>query len=125
MAPECLIETPVLRTLCSRATAVRLLPEQIDPSSCAFLGNFPQAFSHVGLISIAVNLIRLKKQRSEKEDSQLELRERAWEIVQPVSKQAQREAAAKYHTLAGTGLIRRRAGTSHGKACAAYQLLLR
>jgi GH15 family glucan-1,4-alpha-glucosidase len=45
-------------SLCGRANALGLLPEQIDPSSGAFLGNFPQAFSHVGLISSAVNLSR-------------------------------------------------------------------
>jgi GH15 family glucan-1,4-alpha-glucosidase len=48
-------------SLCQRANSVGLLPEQIDPSSGAFLGNFPQAFSHVGLISSAVNLTRLMK----------------------------------------------------------------
>jgi GH15 family glucan-1,4-alpha-glucosidase len=47
-------------SLCDRANALGLLPEQIDPSSGAFLGNFPQAFSHVGLISSAVNLTRTK-----------------------------------------------------------------
>jgi hypothetical protein len=31
----------------------------IDPSSGAFLGDFPQAFGRVGLISSAVNLKRL------------------------------------------------------------------
>jgi GH15 family glucan-1,4-alpha-glucosidase len=48
-------------SLCDRTNALGLLPEQIDPSSGAFLGNFPQAFSHVGLISSAVNLARLMK----------------------------------------------------------------
>jgi alpha,alpha-trehalase len=48
-------------SLCDRANALGLLPEQIDPSTGAFLGNFPQAFSHVGLISSAVNLTRLIK----------------------------------------------------------------
>jgi alpha,alpha-trehalase len=43
--------------LCARANPLGLLPEQIDPPSGAFLGNFPQAFSHVGLISSAVNLV--------------------------------------------------------------------
>jgi GH15 family glucan-1,4-alpha-glucosidase len=43
-------------TLCARANPLGLLPEQIDPSSGAFLGNFPQAFSHIGLISSGVNL---------------------------------------------------------------------
>lgn len=38
-------------SLCGRAGPLGLLPEQIDPSTGAFLGNYPQAFSHVGLIS--------------------------------------------------------------------------
>jgi alpha,alpha-trehalase len=45
-------------SLCARANPLGLLPEQIDPGSGAFLGNYPQAFSHVGLISSAVNLAR-------------------------------------------------------------------
>jgi GH15 family glucan-1,4-alpha-glucosidase len=45
-------------SLCARANPLGLLPEQIDPPSGAFLGNFPQAFSHIGLISSAVNLAR-------------------------------------------------------------------
>jgi alpha,alpha-trehalase len=48
-------------SLCDRTNALGLLPEQVDPSSGAFLGNFPQAFSHVGLISSAVNLTGLMK----------------------------------------------------------------
>ena len=52
----------LFNSLCSRANAPGVLPEEIDPSSGAFLGNFPQAFSHVGLISSAVNLTRLMKQ---------------------------------------------------------------
>jgi alpha,alpha-trehalase len=43
-------------SLCTRANPLGLLPEQIDPASGAFLGNFPQAFSHVGLISSGINL---------------------------------------------------------------------
>ncbi len=35
-----------------------LLSEQIDPTSGAFLGNYPQAFSHVGVISSGINLGR-------------------------------------------------------------------
>jgi alpha,alpha-trehalase len=45
-------------SLCARVNDVGLLSEQIDPSSGLFLGNFPQAFSHVGLISSGVNLAR-------------------------------------------------------------------
>lgn len=46
-------------SLCARAGALGLLPEQIDPGSGTFLGNYPQAFSHIGLISSGVNLSRL------------------------------------------------------------------
>ena len=45
-------------SLCARTSGLGLLPEQIDPGSGAFLGNYPQAFSHLGLISSAVNLAR-------------------------------------------------------------------
>lgn len=51
-------------SLCRRANPLGLLPEQIDPGSGAFLGNFPQAFSHVGLISSGVNLARLTSEAS-------------------------------------------------------------
>lgn len=47
------------QSLCGRAGPLGLLPEQIDPSTGAFLGNYPQAFSHVGLISSGMNLARL------------------------------------------------------------------
>jgi len=33
-----------------------LLPEEIDPTTGMFLGNFPQAFSHLGVISSGYNL---------------------------------------------------------------------
>jgi alpha,alpha-trehalase len=45
-------------SLCARASPVGLLPEQIDPSSGAFSGNFPQAFSHIGVIAAGVTLAR-------------------------------------------------------------------
>lgn len=35
---------------------VRLLPEQLDPKTGEFLGNFPQAFSHIGLINSMIYL---------------------------------------------------------------------
>lgn len=44
--------------LCGRAGTLGLLPEQIDPPTGAFLGNYPQAFSHVGVLSNAVMLTR-------------------------------------------------------------------
>lgn len=44
--------------LCSHANHLGLLPEQIDPSDGTYLGNCPQAISHVGLVSSAVALAR-------------------------------------------------------------------
>jgi alpha,alpha-trehalase len=48
--------TDLYNSLCSRANSAGLLPEQIEASTGRFLGNFPQAFSHVGVISSGVNL---------------------------------------------------------------------
>ncbi|WP_433213123.1 glycoside hydrolase family 15 protein [Microtetraspora malaysiensis] len=47
-------------SLCARASPLGLLPEQIDPSTGVFIGNFPQAFSHIGVIASGVNLTRAK-----------------------------------------------------------------
>ncbi len=46
-------------TLCSWANPLGLLPEQIDPATGAFLGNYPQALSHVGVVSSGANLALL------------------------------------------------------------------
>ncbi|MDP8922732.1 MAG: glycoside hydrolase family 15 protein, partial [Chloroflexota bacterium] len=45
-------------SLCARAGPLGLLPEQIDPGTGAFLGNYPQGFSHIGVISSGINLAR-------------------------------------------------------------------
>ena len=37
-------------SLCARASPIGLLAEQIDPSTGDLMGNFPQAFSHIGVI---------------------------------------------------------------------------
>jgi GH15 family glucan-1,4-alpha-glucosidase len=42
--------------LAGRANHVGLFSEQIDTATGAFLGNFPQAFSHIGLINSALYL---------------------------------------------------------------------
>lgn len=48
-------------SLCGRASELGLLAEEVDPSTGAFLGNFPQAFSHVGVIASGWNLARAEE----------------------------------------------------------------
>lgn len=50
-------------SLCGRAGTLGLLPEEIDPSTGGFLGNHPQAFSHVGVVSSGMNLARASRAR--------------------------------------------------------------
>ncbi|HKE76489.1 MAG TPA: glycoside hydrolase family 15 protein [Acidimicrobiales bacterium] len=45
-------------SLCARASPLGLLSEQVDPTSGELTGNFPQAFSHIGVIASGVNLAR-------------------------------------------------------------------
>jgi len=44
--------------LLARCNDVGLLAEEIDPHTGRMLGNFPQAYSHVGIINCALNLSR-------------------------------------------------------------------
>lgn len=44
--------------IAERANHLGLFAEEVDPHTGAFLGNFPQAFSHVGLINSALYLAR-------------------------------------------------------------------
>jgi GH15 family glucan-1,4-alpha-glucosidase len=46
--------------LLSRCNDLGLLAEELDPRTGRMLGNFPQAYSHVGLINCALNLSRQK-----------------------------------------------------------------
>jgi hypothetical protein len=48
---------------------VGLLAEEIDPLTGRMLGNFPQAYSHVGLINCALNLSRQKGPAEERAES--------------------------------------------------------
>jgi GH15 family glucan-1,4-alpha-glucosidase len=51
----------IYTALCARASSLGLLPEQIDPTSGEFSGNFPQAFSHIGVIAAGVTLARVAR----------------------------------------------------------------
>jgi GH15 family glucan-1,4-alpha-glucosidase len=46
--------------LLTRCNDVGLLAEELDPATGRMLGNFPQAYSHVGIINCALSLSRIK-----------------------------------------------------------------
>jgi GH15 family glucan-1,4-alpha-glucosidase len=55
--------------LLSLCNDVGLLSEEYDPVARRMLGNFPQAFSHVGLINTALNLARWKGPAEERAET--------------------------------------------------------
>jgi hypothetical protein len=60
----------LFESLCNRTNSLGLLPEQIDPSTGDFRGNYPQALSHIGVICTATMLMQTieAKQRGAKID---------------------------------------------------------
>ena len=60
--------------LLSRCNDVGLLAEEFDPRTGRMLGNFPQAYSHVGLINAALSMSRKMgpaKERAEPQQPQI------------------------------------------------------
>jgi GH15 family glucan-1,4-alpha-glucosidase len=55
--------------LLARCNDVGLLAEELDPQTGRMLGNFPQAYSHVGLINCALNLSRQTGPAEERAES--------------------------------------------------------
>ena len=45
-----------MSTACSYASDLGLMAEEIEPTTGEALGNFPQAYTHVGLISAALSI---------------------------------------------------------------------
>ncbi|MDQ1436030.1 MAG: alpha,alpha-trehalase [Actinomycetota bacterium] len=48
---------------------VGLLAEEVDTETGELLGNFPQAFSHVGLVNAAWAISEAERRRTERERS--------------------------------------------------------
>jgi GH15 family glucan-1,4-alpha-glucosidase len=61
---------------------VGLLAEEYDPQSCRMLGNFPQAFSHVGLINSALNIARTAGQPHREANEQPQVQEATLRLKQ-------------------------------------------
>jgi GH15 family glucan-1,4-alpha-glucosidase len=61
------------RVLFERLLALRndlgLLAEEYDPRAGRMLGNFPQAFSHVGLINTAIKLASVEPEAAKQTDT--------------------------------------------------------
>lgn len=56
----------VFDRLCTFANPVGLFSEDVDPSTGRLLGNFPQAYTHVGLINAAITISELIEARDGK-----------------------------------------------------------
>src|SRR5262249_9747767 len=99
--------------LLSRCNDVGLLAEEIDPLTGRMLGNFPQAYSHVGLINCALNLSRKKgpaEERAAPQESPIPLR-------RPLNRIAKRPMTRGVLSDHDGGKVRRRTGDERRDRC--------
>jgi GH15 family glucan-1,4-alpha-glucosidase len=77
--------------LLTRCNDVGLLAEEFDPVAGRMLGNFPQAYSHVGLINSALSLDQYESSRNEQAAPRA-IRRRAQEKRNPPRKRRRSKA---------------------------------
>lgn len=97
--------------LLSRCNDVGLLAEELDPRSGRMLGNFPQAYSHVGLINSALNLTR--HERPADEHAQTYARHAAIQRPREVIPAADKNMRARFRRLVSRSLGSRHARQLH------------
>ena len=68
MAGELERARELFERLCAFTNEVGLLGEEVEPATGEQLGNFPQAFSHMGLINSAVNIGRAERRLEKRRD---------------------------------------------------------
>jgi GH15 family glucan-1,4-alpha-glucosidase len=56
----------LLDSLVGHCNHLGLFSEEIDPKSHELLGNFPQAFTHMGFITAAVGVSKALREKEEK-----------------------------------------------------------
>src|SRR5260370_29614530 len=101
----------MLKRLLSIRNDLGLLAEEYDTANGRLIGNFPQAFSHVGLINTAFNLTRAHRPAEQR------ARVNGSGVQAPEEPKKPRRPAKGHDTLAQAGghHVSRRAPSSKGR----------